>query len=158
MFLPRVPPAGSVCNDPRHDPSDRGRYGRALACLSNELDVVNAAAVPGPAAVELTVQCLDDAGELLGGISGWTWQEAAGIGLTWVRNDQRGSGVGSQLLTQFESTAAERGARRVFVTSFTFQAPGFYEKHGYREIFRWDGVPVDGQADVHFRKDLTSKG
>ena len=71
-----------------------------------------------------------------------------------MRDDQRGTGVGSRLLAQFEQAAVERGARRVFVTSFTFQAPGFYEKHGYSEIFRWDGVPVDGQADVHFRKDL----
>lgn len=122
--------------------------------LSRELDTVNAAAVPGPAAVELTVRCLDGEGALLGGISGWTWQEAAGIGLTWVRADQRRSGVGGRLLTRFEETALDRGARRVFVTSFTFQAPGFYERHGYREIFRWDGVPVEGQADVHFRKDL----
>lgn len=122
--------------------------------LSNELSVVNTAAVPGPAAVELTVQAIDDIGELLAGISGWTWQQAAGIGMTWVRADQRGTGIGSQLISRFEHAAAERGARRVFVTSFTFQAPGFYEKHGYREIFRWDGVPVDGEADVHFRKDL----
>ena len=42
----------------------------------------------------------------------------------------------------------------MFVTSFTFQAPGFYERHGYREIFRWEGVPTPDAADVHFRKDL----
>ena len=47
-----------------------------------------------------------------------------------------------------------RGANRLFVTSFTFQAPGFYERHGYREIFRWDGVPTEREADVHLRKDL----
>lgn len=122
--------------------------------LSDELGAFNATAMPGPAAVELTVQCLDDEGQLLGGVSGWSWQEAAGIGLTWVRDDQRGSGVGADLLRNFERSAADRGALRIFVTSFTFQAPGFYEKHGYVEIFRWDGVPVEGHADVHFRKDL----
>ncbi|MGN6605447.1 MAG: GNAT family N-acetyltransferase [Jatrophihabitans sp.] len=74
--------------------------------------------------------------------------------MTWVREDQRGSGIGAHLLTEFERTAISRGARRVFVTSFTFQAPGFYMKLGYREIFRWEGVPVAGQADIHFRKDL----
>lgn len=124
--------------------------------LSDELDVANAAAVPGPAAVELTVSARDDAGDLLGGLSGWTWQEAAGIAMTWVRADQRGTGVGSRLLTAFEEAALARGAHRIFVTSFTFQAPGFYERHGYREIFRWDGVPVAGEADVHLRKDLTT--
>ena len=122
--------------------------------LSRELDVFNARSAPGPAAVELTVKSVAQDGELVGGVSGWTWQEAAGIGLTWVREDQRGTGVGSDLLSRFEQAAAARGVRRIFVTSFTFQAPGFYEEHGYREIFRWDGVPVEGHADVHFRKDL----
>lgn len=122
--------------------------------LSAELDVVNAAAVPGPEAVELTVSCLDADDALVGGVSGWTWQEAAGIGLTWVAASARGSGVGAALLAEFERVARERGARRVFVTSFTFQAPGFYERRGYREIFRWEGVPVAGEDDVHLRKDL----
>lgn len=58
------------------------------------------------------------------------------------------------MLRDFEAEARRRGARRVFVTSLTFQAPAFYQRHGYVEIFRWVGVPVDGEADVHFRKDL----
>lgn len=122
--------------------------------LSDELDGFNATAVPGPAAVELTVRADGPGGELLGGVSGWTWQQAAGIAMTWVREDQRSTGLGRRLLEEFEGAAAGRGARRVFVTSFTFQAPGFYEKQGYREIFRWEGVPVAGVDDVHFRKEL----
>lgn len=122
--------------------------------LSDHLDRHNAAAVPGAGAVELTVRCTDGDGALLGGVSGWTWQEAAGIAMTWVHEDQRGTGLGARLLAAFEEAAAERGVRRVFVTSFTFQAPGFYERQGYAEIMRWDGVPVAGEADVHFRKEL----
>jgi len=122
--------------------------------LSDELDVVNAArTAPVPAAEELTVE-ITESGELVAGMSGWTWGEAAGIGLTWVSEARRGAGLGSQLLEAFEAEARSRGAQRIFVTSFTFQAPGFYEKQGYTEIFRWDGVPVTGQADVHFRKEL----
>lgn len=124
------------------------------ARLSDELDLVNAArTAPVPVAEELTVQALGGT-ELAGGLSGWTWGEAAGIAMTWVREDQRQRGLGAMLLDAFEGEARRRGVRRVFVTSFTFQAPAFYEKHGYREISRWDGVPVAGQADVHFRKDL----
>ncbi len=123
--------------------------------LSDELDRVNAAATSGTVpARELTVQIHDDDGELAAGLSGWTWGLAAGIAMTWVREDDRGAGLGSRLLTEFESEASARGCTHVFVTSFTFQAPGFYERHGYREIFRWDDVPVAGAADVHFRKDL----
>ena len=123
--------------------------------LSDELDVVNAAATPGVAAArELTVQLLDESGELAAGLSGWTWGVAAGIGMTWVRADTRGAGLGGRLLAAFEGEARERGCTHVFVTSFTFQAPGFYERHGYREIFRWEGVPTPDAADVHLRKDL----
>ena len=123
--------------------------------LSGELDKVNAAATTGIApARELTVQIIDESGELAAGMSGWTWGVAAGIGLTWVRETSRGDGLGAQLLTEFEDEARKRGCAHVFVTSFTFQAPGFYERHGYREIFRWQGVPTEDAADVHFRKDL----
>src|SRR6476661_4501349 len=123
--------------------------------LSDELDAVNAAATVGtPAARELTVRLVDESGELAAGLSGWTWGVAAGIGMTWVRDDARGAGLGTRLLAEFEAEARSRGCTHVFVTSFTFQAPGFYERYGYREIFRWNDVPVVGQADVHFRKDL----
>ena len=123
--------------------------------LSAELDRVNAEATPGIApARQLTVQILDGSGELAAGMSGWTWGVAAGIGLTWVRETSRGDGLGALLLAEFEAEARSRGCAHVFVTSFTFQAPGFYERHGYRELFRWEGVPTEGPADVHFRKDL----
>lgn len=123
--------------------------------LSDELDKVNAAATEGIApSRELTVQLLDDAGELAAGMSGWTWGVAAGIGMTWVRADCRGDGLGTRLLEEFETEAKARGCTHVFVTSFTFQAPGFYERHGYRELFRWQGLPTADAADVHFRKDL----
>ena len=123
--------------------------------LSAELVRVNSEATHGIApARELTVQILDASGELAAGMSGWTWGVAAGIGLTWVRETSRGDGLGAQLLAEFETEARSRGCTHVFVTSFTFQAPGFYERHGYRELFRWQGVPTEEAADVHFRKDL----
>jgi N-acetylglutamate synthase-like GNAT family acetyltransferase len=74
--------------------------------------------------------------------------------MTWVRDACRGRGAGARLLTAFEQQARARGCTHVFVTSFTFQAPAFYEKAGYREIFRWEGVPTPGRDDVHLRKEL----
>jgi GNAT superfamily N-acetyltransferase len=140
-------------------PTYRTSVGEADAALdqrlSDELDRVNAAATRGTdPARELTVQVRDGDGELAAGMSGWTWGVAAGIGMTWVRDDARGAGLGTRLLDEFEAEARARGCTHVFVTSFTFQAPGFYERHGYREIFRWEGVPVASEADVHLRKEL----
>lgn len=122
--------------------------------LSDELDAHNAAATPGVApAEELTVR-IDEDGRLLAGASGWTWGRAAGIAMTWVDAEKRGSGLGAALLDTFEAEARRRGCTHVFVTSFTFQAPEFYRRRGYREIFRWEGVPTAGLDDVHLRKDL----
>lgn len=132
--------------------------GRADAALdqrlSDELDKFNRSATPDvTAAEELTVRMEQD-GDLVAGVSGWTWGQAAGIAMTWVRDDQRGTGVGASLLARFESEAVARGCTHVFVTSFTFQAPGFYQRLGYEEIFRWDSVPTPGRDDVHMRKTL----
>ena len=122
--------------------------------LSDELDTFNAAATPDvPAPQELTVR-MEEGGELVAGASGWTWGQAAGIGMTWVREDQRGTGIGASLLAAFENEARDRGCRHVFVTSFTFQAPGFYQRLGYEEIFRWESVPTPARDDVHMRKQL----
>ena len=122
--------------------------------LSDELDRHNAAATPDVASPEeLSVRIVLD-GELVAGASGWTWGTAAGIAMTWVHEDHRGTGVGRDLLTAFEDEARRRGADHVFVTSFTFQAPQFYERLGYVETFRWDAVPTPGRDDVHLRKAL----
>ncbi len=122
--------------------------------LSDGLDVVNEAATVGiTPQLELTVSVRDAAG-LVGGASGWTWGTCAGIGMVWVRDDARGTGLGGRLMAAFESAARGRGCTQVLVSSFTFQAPGFYERHGYVEFARSEGLPVEGEADVHFRKAL----
>jgi len=74
--------------------------------------------------------------------------------MVWLRADARGTGLGARLMGAFEDAARDRGCRQVLVSSFTFQAPGFYERLGYVEFARSEGLPVEGQADVHFRKDL----
>lgn len=125
--------------------------------LSDELDAFNAAAMASAGEQqELTVRIEDGEG-LAAGISGWTWGLAAGIAMTWTRSDLRGAGLGTRLLDAFEAEAASRGVRHVFVTSFTFQAPAFYERHGYVELARWESLPVAGEADVHLRKDLAGR-
>lgn len=122
--------------------------------LSDELDTYNADATRDvPPAEELTVR-IEDGDRLIAGLSGWTWGQAAGIAMTWVSDEHRGDGLGSELLSAFEAEARVRGCTHVFVTSFTFQAPAFYQRHGYEELFRWEGVPTAGRDDVHMRKNI----
>jgi len=122
--------------------------------LSEELDRHNFAAVGESNLAEFTVKVEDTAGELVAGLSGWTWGTCAGIGMVWVREDHRRDGWGGRLLARAEEVARERGCRQVLVSSFTFQAPDFYRRQGYVEFARSEGLPVEGAADVHFVKVL----
>ena len=123
------------------------------ARLSQELDSYNAAASGSGDQREFTVKVEDSRG-LMAGLSGWTWGTAAGIGMVWVRAGSRRSGVGGRLLDAAERIARERGCQRLTVSSFTFQAPAFYERHGFVEYARTEGLPTEGQADIHFVKML----
>ena len=50
--------------------------------------------------------------------------------------------------------AREGGCVRITVSSFTFQSPQFYERHGYVETRRTEDLPAAGMADFHLVKRI----
>ncbi|MFH8619896.1 GNAT family N-acetyltransferase [Streptomyces sp. NPDC017979] len=124
-------------------------------CLSDGLDAVNFPATGTTAAdqTSLSVKVLDAAGGVVAGLTGWTWGGLFGIDKVWVREDSRRDGWGGKLLLAAEEEARRRGCDRACVSSFTFQAPGFYQRHGYVETGRTLGFP-GGAEDVHMYKSL----
>ncbi|MEU6096921.1 GNAT family N-acetyltransferase [Streptomyces sp. NPDC047079] len=124
--------------------------------LSRGLDEVNYPATGTTEADQgaLSVKAVDDTGELIGGLSAWTWGGLLGIEMLWVREESRRDGWGSKLLLAAEEEARRRGCDRACVSSFTFQAPAFYQRHGYVETGRTPGIP-GGAEDVHMYKKLT---
>jgi GNAT superfamily N-acetyltransferase len=131
-----------------------GKDAELDARLDAELTAFNLATSGVHEQAEFTVKVEDDAGELVAGLSGWTWGTCAGISLVWAREDRRGRGSGARLLAAAEEVARERGCTQIVVSSFTFQAPGFYERHGFVETGRTEGLPIEGAADVHLVKRL----
>jgi GNAT superfamily N-acetyltransferase len=124
--------------------------------LNDELTAFNVHATSDDDQRALTVRVTDGDGQLIAGLSGWTWGTCCGISLVWVREDARRAGWGAQLLDAAETEALTRGCLQVVVSSFTFQAPGFYKRHGYVETGRTEGIPRAGSADVHLHKRLTT--
>ncbi|MGH3331870.1 MAG: GNAT family N-acetyltransferase [Nocardioidaceae bacterium] len=122
--------------------------------LTAELTAFNFQATGVTDEREFTVRANDSDGSLIAGLSGWTWGTCAGIGLVWVREDRRKEGWGTRLLEAAEREASDRGCTQIVVSSFTFQAPEFYRRHGYVETGRTEGLPREGAADVHFVKHL----
>ena len=102
---------------------------------------------------DLGIYLQDETGEKVGGLIGNTHGNWLFVKYLWVREDQRGQKIGSALLKQAEETAKERGCRYAFLDTFSFQAPAFYEKHGYISVFTLEEYPVTGKR-YYFTKTL----
>ncbi len=91
--------------------------------------------------------------EMRGGVWGemrWGWLF---IGLLWISDELRGHGYGHRLLERIEDEARKRGARSVYLDTFSFQAPDFYKRHGYRVFGQLDDFPP-GHQRLFFTKEL----
>ncbi|MFE6283969.1 GNAT family N-acetyltransferase [Streptomyces sp. NPDC057877] len=121
--------------------------------LDDELTAFNAEATGAGVPEGLTVSVTDGAGELVGGLTAYVWGGLCAIDMLWVRADQRHAGWGGRLLRAAEDEAVRRGCTDLAVSSYTFQAPGFYVRHGFRETGRIPGVP-GGHADVCLHKSI----
>ena len=95
----------------------------------------------------------DEHGEIMAGLVAETFGNWLEIEYLFVKEDLRGQGIGSQLLQQAESEAKKRNCRFAFVNTYQFQAPAFYQKHGYQEVFILKDYPYTGQRH-YYQKDL----
>ena len=80
----------------------------------------------------------------------WGWLDVDDL---WVHETLRGRGLGVHLLRVAETEAQRRGCRHVKLTTFSFQARGFYEKQGYRVTGVLEGYPP-GETYFWMRKDF----
>jgi GNAT superfamily N-acetyltransferase len=104
----------------------------------------------GPADFELYAR--DEAGKVVGGMLGhpasWLY-----IDYLWLQDDQRGSGLGSQLIALAEDEARRRGCIGLFLYTYSFQAPGFYEKQGFERMGVLEDCPP-GHQRIYLKKHL----
>ena len=102
---------------------------------------------------DLGIYVEDDSGRKIAGLIGETHGNWLEVELLWVTESARGQHIGSSILEQAEIVAKERGCKSVFLDTFGFQAPEFYKKQGYTEVFRLTGYPVTGTRH-YFTKEL----
>ena len=81
----------------------------AVRRLSHGLSSFNAAITGIDDSRELFSEVRHDAGERYAGVHGWSWAGTCWIELLWVRDDQRGRGIGTALMLAVEAEARTRG-------------------------------------------------
>jgi GNAT superfamily N-acetyltransferase len=94
-----------------------------------------------------------ETGEIVGGLLGHSSLGLLFLDLIYVPEHLRGGGIGSRIIALAEDEARRRGCTAAFVYTVTFQAPGFYERHGYHR-FGETACPPNGATRVFFSKAL----
>lgn len=102
---------------------------------------------------ELGVYFEDESGAKLAGLIGDTHGNWLTVKYLWVSKKLRGNHIGRNILQKAEETARLRGCKYVFLDTFSFQAPEFYKKYGYKEVFTLEEYPVTGKR-YYFIKNL----
>jgi len=95
----------------------------------------------------------DGKGRLLGGLILQSYWRESYIELLWLSASAREAGVGSSLIRKAEERARRRGSRLIHLNTFSFQAPAFYRKLGYRRFGGMSGSPK-GHSRHFFVKQL----
>jgi GNAT superfamily N-acetyltransferase len=98
-----------------------------------------------------------DTGEVLGGITGRTSLGVLFIDLVFLPAELRGGGLGRRVLQAAEDEGRRRGCRAAMLYTLNFQAPGFYDRHGWQ---RFGEIPCGppGTSRIFFTKTLASPG
>jgi len=102
--------------------------------LEHQLYVYNATCTGVDDGQWLAIFLRDDQQTIQAGLKGWTWCGSCYIQTVWVHETLRGHEIGTQLIQAAEQEARIRGCDHMVLSSFSFQAPGFYQKLGY-EVF-----------------------
>lgn len=92
-------------------------------------------------------------GAVVGGAIGRRWGECAELQQLWVEGTLRKRGLGARLVGTFEEHARAKGCTYLYVETFSFQAPAFYEALGYVTEYVRRGYP-HGIAKYHLGKHL----
>jgi len=120
--------------------------GTGLAAF-NEADVGPADRVP------LAVLVRDDAGAIVGGISGYTAWGWLYLQWLWIAEPQRGRGLAARMLAAAEAEASARGCHGAYIDTFNPVALKAYQRAGYETFGALEDFPK-GRTRTFLQKRL----
>ena len=113
--------------------------------IREELNQFNNERVGEDGHTPLNIVEYDTNGNIIGGILGGTYWGWMYVDILWVHESHRYKGIGSKLLRKAEKEAISRGCHHVHLDTMSWQAPEFYQKHGYEVIGILPDIPNGNQ-------------
>jgi GNAT superfamily N-acetyltransferase len=124
-----------------------------IRAIASGLDAYNARFAPAAGWSPHWITGRDPSGVVQAGVQFIIALDWLFVHWLWVAEPYRKLGIGSRLLSSAETAAREKRRRAAYLDTFTFQAPKFYQRHGYREFGRLSDFPR-GQARIWMSKAL----
>ena len=123
---------------PEPAPDDRNR-------IIDPLSAYNEAKAGPRNSKEFTVSVHSETGAFVGGLLGFTHWNHFFVSALYVHQQFRKEGIGRELMKRAEALALEQGCDVIYLDSFDYQAPEFYEKLGFKVFGKLEDYPPGHQ-------------
>ncbi|MCG9595431.1 GNAT family N-acetyltransferase [Vibrio sp. Isolate25] len=124
--------------------------------IYNGLKSFNLKHFPDEDIVSLACIAEDESGNFSGGLTGEIFTNTLFVEFLWVDEVKRSAGTGSKLMARVEQEAKAYGVTDIYLDTYSFQAPDFYLKLGFKEVGRYDGFPTAGVDKIFLQKKVVS--
>ncbi len=125
------------------------------AAILRPLQAYNLAQAGDPKPEKIALLVRDEhSNEVIGGLYGEIFYRWLFIELLAIPEQTRGQGTGSRLMNMAEEVAREKDCVGIWLDTFDFQAPAFYQKHGFSEFGHLDDFPPQ-RTRFFFQKRLS---
>lgn len=121
--------------------------------ISNRLVAFNENRAGSSGFKEMAILLRNSSGETVGGLWGTLLYDWFYIELLFVPKNARGFGLGTRLLKKAEDIARTHNCIGIWLDTFSFQSPSFYERSGYQVFGTLDDHPR-GKRRFFLRKAL----
>ncbi|MCX7328909.1 MAG: GNAT family N-acetyltransferase [Hyphomicrobiales bacterium] len=125
-------------------------YAKARKAILKGLVAYNRSQIGRRKWKNIAITIRNDAGDIVGGVTGEAWADWLFIQLLWLDEAHRGQDLASRAMDAVEDEARAFGAKHAYLDTFSFQARPFYEKRGYRVFGTLENYP-----DAHSRYWMT---
>ena len=116
--------------------------GQDCEALNDALGEFNKAFFRDPTYAHFAIFIRGDAGEIRAGLDAYVYAGWLFVLSLWIHGDLRRRGIGRELIGEAERRAVLLVCHSAWLDTFSFQAPGFYQKLGY-EVFGVLDYPPD---------------
>ncbi len=101
---------------------------------------------------DLDLKAVNSKGKCIGGLASGTYWGWLFVKMLWVDEKYRGQGIGTCLLEKAQALAKKRGCRYVHLDTFSFQAPDFYRKLGFKRFGTLKPFPKGSRRYFLYKK------